>query len=61
MTSEESLFETYDDITEELAVLAPWFDDASSTIRHAEAVVITKVTKNIPLLYHYTHNNQSRE
>ena len=40
LTAEESLFETYDDITEGLTVLAPWFDDVSTTIRHAEAVVI---------------------
>ena len=38
LTCEESLFETDDDITEGLVVLAPWFNDI---IRHAEAVVIT--------------------
>ena len=39
---DETPFDSLDDLTEGLCVMAPWYDDNSLTINHAKAVVIVK-------------------
>lgn len=42
LTMEEIPFESLDDLTEGVNVMAPWYDDSSLTIQHAQAVIIGK-------------------
>ena len=41
LTMDETLFESLDDLTEGVSVMAPWYDDDTLTINHARAVVVT--------------------
>ena len=42
LAMDETPFDSLDDLTEGLCVMAPWYDDNSLTINHAKAVVIVK-------------------
>ena len=42
LTMDETPFESVDDLTEGVNVMAPWYDDNSLTIQHAQAIVIGK-------------------
>ena len=51
---DETLFESLDDLTEGVSVMAPWYDDDTLTINHARAVVVTGEHAHIhlPMLTH---------
>ena len=40
LTMDETPFESIDDVTEGLNVMAPWYDDDSIGIQHAQAVIL---------------------
>ena len=42
LTMDETPFESVDDLTEGVNVMAPWYDDNSVTIQHAQAIVVGK-------------------
>ncbi len=52
---DETPFESLDDVTEGLNVMAPWYDDNSITIQHAQAVVVGQGEYNIIGVTQRTH------
>ena len=54
LTMDETPFVSIDDVTEGMNVMAPWYDDDSITIQHAQAVIVGQgeyVLSPLPCMY----------
>ena len=48
---DETPFVSIDDVTEGMNVMAPWYDDDSITIQHAQAVIVGQGEYDPPPLH----------